>query len=73
MAQINALDDGDGVIRDCFRNFYLSSVNSLQELTFLFIFYVMSMLENISAMLGNIVIALGGLMTSMGKFLMVRG
>jgi len=34
MAKINALNDGDGVIGDCLRNFHLSSVKSLQELTF---------------------------------------
>jgi len=72
MAQINTLGDGDGVIKDYFRNFHLSSVISLEELIFLFL-YVMSMLENIATMLKNIAIALGGLMTSMGKFLMVLG
>jgi len=58
MAKINALNDGDGIIGDYFRNFHLSTKKSLQELTFLF-HYVMSILE-------NIVIALGGLMTTMG-------
>jgi len=66
------LGDGDGVFRDYFRNFHLSNVNSLQELTFLF-HYVMFMLENNATMLRNILTTLGGLMTTMGKFLMVLG
>jgi len=56
MVNINALGDGDGVISDCSNGFYISSVNSLQKRTFLFLYYVMSMLE-------NILIALGGKMT----------
>jgi len=44
---INVLDDGDGVISDCNRNFYLLSVNSSHEVTFLGLYVV--------AMLGNIV------------------
>jgi len=60
VAKINALGDGNGVISDSFSNFYLSSVNSLQELTFL-ILSVISMLE-------NIVTALDGKITIMNSF-----
>jgi len=43
---INALGDGDGVISDCFRIFYLFSVNSSKQVIFLFL-HVVAMLENI--------------------------
>jgi len=59
------LGDGDGVISNYFRTYYLSSVNSLQELIFLFL-YAMAMLKNIVTMLGNFETALGGQMTIMG-------
>jgi len=51
VATIKVLDDGDGVISDCNRNFYLLSVNSLEEVTFLGL--------HIVAMVGNIVSVLG--------------
>jgi len=62
VAKINTLVDGDGVVSNCFTNFYLSNVNLLNELTFLFL-YVMAIIENIVAILGNVVIALGDKMT----------
>jgi len=46
VATINVSNDGDGVISDYNRNFYLLSVNSLQEVTFLG-FHIMAILENI--------------------------
>ena len=65
MTAINVLDDGEGVIRNCHENFRLFSVNSSQEIFFLFL-HVMAMLENIVTMFRNIVIALGGIMTIVG-------
>jgi len=51
VATINVLNDGDGVISDCNRNFHLLNVNSSHKVT--------SLSHHIVAILGNIVIALG--------------
>jgi len=58
MAEINVLHDGDGDVKDCFRNLSLSSVVHYIN-KFLKFLYGMSML-------GNIVTTLGDLMTTMG-------
>jgi len=52
VAKSNVLGGGDGVISAYSRNFNLLIVNSLQQLTFLFI-YVMAMLKNIVTALGS--------------------
>jgi len=54
-------------LSDYFKNFYFVSINSSQELIFLFL-HVLAMLGNVVAMLGNIVIALGGRMAIMHTF-----
>jgi len=58
VSTIDVLDDGDGVISDYRRNFYLFSVNSSQEMTFLGL-YIASMLENIVIALGKYMVIWG--------------
>jgi len=58
------LGDGDGVISDCFRNFYLFNVNSSKQVIFLFL-HVVVMLGIVIAMLENILTTLGGRMAIM--------
>jgi len=65
VAKINALVDGNRVFSDCFRNFYLSNENSLQNLIFL--------IPCVLAMLKNIVIALGGKMIIWIQYWVVWG
>jgi len=55
MATFNASGDGEGVISDYNTHFHPFSVNSSQEVPFLFV--------HVRAMLGNIVIAIDGTMT----------
>jgi len=52
VAKINVLNDGNVMISDCNETFYLSSVNSLHEMTFLGL-HVVSMLGNIVSTLGE--------------------
>jgi len=64
VVKINALGDGDGVINNCFRNLYLSNVNLLQKVIFLFL-HIVAMLGNDVSMLGSIIIALGSWINTM--------